>query len=275
MPILLRDFAAVAPSLMRADVSPEVLGVLAAQGTDDDRLQHEAALASSYLDSSWGDRADPKPDGPGGLAGFGAIAEKVAARAQEHVGRALDLGCGVGRALAHLARGADLAVGVDSSPWALRPARRILAGEPLRYARRATGRHYTPATVDAGSLAAPGAQLICADALAPPLAPGTFDRVAALNLLDTVPSPARLLDVLAAMLAPGGELLVCAPYAWKSGATEEAARLGSDPAAELRAALEQRGLRIEDEDLRVPWTLRRDGRAASVYDAHWLRARKP
>lgn len=291
-PVVMRDLGAflggAGAALLQRDASPEVLGALAEAGTDDSPLSQQAALRSSYLDASWGDRAEPRPDGPAGVFGFSALAEKLAARAAVKVDRAVELGCGVGRGLSILSRGAALAVGVDASPWALRCARRLLAGQQLAYGRRDSGRTYSRAVIDPGapagpggarppsdSLAAPGVQLLCADVLSPPLAPGTFDRVAALNVLDAVSSPRLLLDVAASLLAPGGELLLCAPYAWKSGITDEGHRLGPDPEAALREGLHARGLLIEDEDLHVPWLLRRDARAASLYDTHWVRARKP
>jgi SAM-dependent methyltransferase len=278
-PVVMRDLGAFlgsgALSLLSREVDPDVLAVLAAAGVDEAPIAHETALLSSYLDASWGDRAAPPPDGPGAGVGASALVRKVAERAERRVQRALELGCGVGRALAALAPGADLCVGLDASPWALRAARRLLGGRELLYARRSSGRHYARASVSPGDATAPGAQFLCADALAPPLAPGTFDRVAALNLLDAVHSPALLLDVLAGLLAPGGELLLAAPYAWSSAITVEAERWGPDPAESLRAALRSRGLRIEDEELRVPWVLRRDERAASLYEAHWVRASKP
>ena len=281
VPVVVRDLAALlstaAFSLLGRDVAPEVLGLLAeSAGSDQAPVAHEAMLASSYLDASWGDRAEPRPDGPGEPFGFAALAGKLASREGARVGRAVELGCGVGRGLAQIARGADLAIGLDASPWALRCARRLLAGERLAYARRSSGRTFFPAAIEPGSLAAPAAQLLCADALSPPLTPGTFDRVVALNLLDTVRSPLQLLDVAVALLARGGELLVAAPYAWKSALTEDHELLQfRDPAAALRREVEARGLRIEDEDLHVPWTLRRDARAASLYDVHYLLARKP
>ena len=275
IPAIWRDLSGVAEALRERLLPPELTALLAEAGSDESPVAHEAALLGSYLDSSWGDRAVPLPEGPGGQLGMAALAHKVAERALVPVGRALEIGCGVGRGLAHLARGAETCVGLDAGLSSLRCARQILSGAELSYARRTAGRSYGAAQIRSGQLAAPRVQLLCADALHPPLAPGSFDRVAALNLLDSVRSPRLLLDVLCGLLAPGGELLLCSPYAWKSGVTDEAERLGlADPAAAVRVELVQRGLTIEDEDLHVPWLLRRDARAASFYDVHWLRARK-
>jgi len=109
--------------------------------------------------------------------------------------------------------------------------------------------------------------------------PGIFDRVVALNLLDSVPSPRQLLSVLDGLCAPGGEIIVSSPYAWQSSVLADAERLGgADPAADLAARLaDGTGLgaryRIEDE-AELPWTVRRDARTAVSYLIHYLRARK-
>ncbi|MBC7977734.1 MAG: hypothetical protein H7138_22375 [Myxococcales bacterium] len=121
--------------------------------------------------------------------------------------------------------------------------------------------------------------LICADALDPPLVPGAFDRVVALNLIDSVASPRQLLAVLDGLCAPGGELIVSSPYAWQSSVMADDARIGGlDPGADLTAILRDGvGLsaryRIEDE-AELPWTLRRDSRSSASYAIHYLRARK-
>jgi SAM-dependent methyltransferase len=113
----------------------------------------------------------------------------------------------------------------------------------------------------------------------PPLVPGSFDRVVALNVLDAVPSPPHLVAVADGLTAPGGELILASPYAWQAGIVADEHRFGgADPGEHLRRrlvegeALEAR-YTIEDES-ELPWTLRRDARSAVIYRVHWLRARK-
>ena len=121
--------------------------------------------------------------------------------------------------------------------------------------------------------------LVCGDALDPPLVPGVFGRVVALNLLDAVASPRQLLSVLDGLCRPGGEIIMSSPYAWQSSVMADHERLGgADPAADLAALL--RGgtelsarYAIEDEADLV-WTLRRDARATATYSIHYVRARK-
>jgi SAM-dependent methyltransferase len=274
IPVLLRETPDLV-GLLSQPLEPEVAAVLAAPGPDDAPLPHALSRLGSYLDSEWGDHAAPPPDGPSPAFGFEALDRKLRERAASRVKLSVELGCGVGRGLSTLARGADLVVGIDKSPQALRFARRILRGEEFRYPRRVAGRSYLPASIRAGADAAPGAQLICADALDPPLAPGGCGRTVALNLLDAVRSPRALLHHLHQLTVPGGEVIVASPYSWTSGIVDEGERLGTtDPAAALRDEVAKLGWKIEDEDLQAPWTLRRDSRAASAYSVHWLRARR-
>lgn len=285
VPIVLADPAAYLRSEIAAvverDLPPEVAALLAADGPDDAPYPKLVEHLSIYLDAHWGDRALPPPDGPG--AGFAAraLVGKLAERAAHPVGRAVELGCSTGRIVGELARGAAQVAGLDLQFAAVRRARRLLDGDRVDYPRRAIGRHYRPAVAAAGDRGVPAARrlLVCGDALDPPLVPGIFDRVVALNLLDSVPSPRQLLSVLDGLCAPGGEIIVSSPYAWQSSVLADAERLGgADPAADLAARLaDGTGLgaryRIEDE-AELPWTVRRDARTAVSYLIHYLRARK-
>lgn len=277
LPHLAEYLRSEATVVVERDLPPAVAALLAEGGPDGEPLPRLYEHLSIYTDAHWGDRATPPPDGPAGSFGFSALAERLAARASAPVERAVELGCGLGRGLAELARGAKLTVGVELHFGALRRARRILAGEPMEYGRRVAGRCYRPATVRAE--ATPGIALLVGDALDPPLPPAWFDRVVALNLLDSVSAPAQLLAVLDGLCAPGGELILASPYAWQSSIVGEDARLGGpDPAFAVRDRLE-RGVGLgaryaieEERDLR--WQMRRDARSAVVYDVHFLRARR-
>ncbi len=240
---------------------------------------------SIYLDAHWGDHATPPPDAPlefiKRLMNSAELIKRLinsVATGGALVQRAVELGCGPGRALYELAKGAEEVVGVDAQLAALARARRILDGEPVEYRRRIVGRHYQTARI-----VPPGrvdnVALVCADAMDPPLVPQSYDRVVALNVLDAVPSPPQLVAVADGLCAPGGEVILASPYAWQAGIVADEHRFGgADPAAALRRrlvdgeALEAR-YTIED-DAELPWALRRDARSAVVYRVHWLRARK-
>lgn len=268
-------------ALIEGEVPLDVAEVLAETGPDDAPYARLLEHLSIYLDAHWGDRATPPPDGPAPRWPLEALAAKVAARAAAPVARAVELGCSVGRIVAALAAGATHVVGLDLHMGALRRARRLLAGEPLRYGRRVAGRHYAAAELTAGEHAVADDRVtwVCADALDPPLVPEQYDRVVALNLLDSVRRPRQLLSVLDGLCAPGGELLLSSPYAWQSAIVDESERFGgADPAAALcdllRSGHDLRARYHIEEQAELPWTLRKDARSAVSYQVHYLRARK-
>ena len=258
-------------------LQPEVEAVLAQDGPDDAPLSHLLEHLSIYMDAHWGDRAEPGPDGPGAGFGLAQLQERVLGRTAAPVEAAVELGCSVGRTALALSRGAAVVAALDLSFGALRRARRLCRGEAVRYSRRLSGRHYQPATARAGEESR-NIVFVCANALDPPLAPGHFQRVLSLNVLDSLRSPGQLLSVADGLCAPGGELLLASPYAWQSGIVDEAERLGVDPAAELRRRFSD-GDRLEarytiEDEAELDWRLRKDSRAAALYRTHYLRLRK-
>jgi uncharacterized protein YbaR (Trm112 family)/SAM-dependent methyltransferase len=272
VPIVMKDpstyVRAEIATIVERELAPEVAALLVADGPDDAPYPRMLEHLSIYLDAHWGDRATPAS-----ALSLAPLIERIAALPR--VGMAVELGCSVGRVLAELP--AECAVGIDMHFGAVRRARRLLAGESLAYARREIGRHYSSATASGKRTAE--RKLVCADALDPPLLPDVFDRVVALNLLDSVPHPRQLLAVIDGLCAIGGEIIVSSPYAWQSSVMLEHERFGdADPAAALRTLLTAgTGLRasytIEDE-AEISWTLRRDARSAVTYRTHYLRARK-
>jgi len=280
VPIVLADptgyLANEMTTVVERDLDPEVAALLVEHGSDDAPYARLLEHVSIYMDNQWGDRATPPPDGPG--AGFcEAILDKLRDRAAHRVDLAVELGCSVGRCVAELARGAVHTVGLDLQFGAVRRARRLLAGEPVVYGRRTIGRNYARAT--ATGIATANVTLICGDALDPPLIPAVYQRVVALNLLDSVRSPRQLLSVVDALCAPGGELILTSPYSWQSSYVDEEERFGgADPAAALAdLLLHGHGLESRytlEEVTELPWTLRRDARSAASYCIHYIRARK-
>ena len=117
IPIVVPDLPAFLRSslaqVVERELAPETQALLALAGNDADAWPHMIEHLSIYLDAHWGDRAEPPPDGPAPRWGMQQLAERLHARAQEPVERAVELGCSVGRGLAELAAGAKLVIGVD------------------------------------------------------------------------------------------------------------------------------------------------------------------
>lgn len=236
------------------DLDPDVAAALVAAGTDDAPYARLLEHLSIYLDAHWGGGMEP-------------ILERI--RALPRVENAVELGCSVGRVIAELP--ADHVYGIDLQFATVRRARKLLSGERVAYARRMIGRTYQRA--EAVGIKR-DAMLVCGDALDAPFVPGAFDRVVALNLLDSVPHPRQLIGVVDALCARGGEIVLSSPYAWQSTVMAEDERFGgADPAAALVEMLAARGFSVVDE-AELPWTLRRDARSTLVYRTHYVRARK-
>ena len=202
-------------------------------------------------------------------------------------GVALDLGCSVGRGTFELAAaGAELAVGIDLDFGALRIAAAARATGVARYERRRTGVVYEPRHADVQVAAADRARtaFVCADACNLPLPASRARHAVAINLLDCVPDPARLVAELARVVAPAASVILASPYDWTATATPIAAWLGGHsqrgelagaPDATLRAALPRLGLELVAERDGVPWRLRIHDRATMEYSVHVVHARRP
>lgn len=243
-------------------LSPEAALPLLVGATDADPWVRHLEWRSMWLHAHWADTLE-RPEVPG----FAPFAARLAALPP--VPATVELGCSFGRGLSAL-RG-DLVVGVDLAVDALRAAQGLLQGRPLRFGLRALGREYALRELRPPARATPP-QLVVGDVLDPPLVPGAFDRVVALNVLDAVSDPATLLAVMDGLCRPGGELIIASPFAWQSAVTDDALRPTGDPLAWLAAQLGA-GYAL-DPAVSVPWALRRDARCELRYDAVWLRAVK-
>jgi SAM-dependent methyltransferase len=159
----------------------------------------------------------------------------------------LDLGCGSGRTVADAATAfpAALVVGVDRSAEAL-----LIAYAATCLSGRAVGVDLRRWGFGSRSFAGRGrANVFLAQAAVErlPFVPRSswtgFDAVTCVNLLDRAKEPTVLLDRAAALVAPGGALLLTTPLNWQQEGGEFWRALGS--LAGLCAELVERGLKIE------------------------------
>lgn len=227
-----------------------------------------------------------------GNAGLFATAkewiEKHARPASAPAGCLLEAGCGPGGLLAAVAPlfpagalGLDLRVGV------LRLARRLADRGEAVVPFRVEGSRFAPVSlvVPAEARARAGTvHLLQGDLLSPPLEAEAFPAVVAISLLDAVADPIAALGQLDALLAPGGLLLVGAPWSWDARVTPPGAwwsRPGATAGALLRAALAGRhpalphlSYALLEEVERVAWAIPGHARLVHRYVLELLLARK-
>ena len=130
------------------------------------------------------------------------------------VGRALDLGCAVGRSAFELARSCESVTGIDFSRRFIDAAIALKTGE-LAYDRADEGDRSTPliARVPAG-IDRTRVAFEVGDAMNLRADIGTFDVVLMANLIDRLREPRRCLARLPALVKSGGQLVITSPYTW-------------------------------------------------------------
>ena len=151
-------------------------------------------------------------------------------------GRALDLGCAVGRSAFELARTCASVVGIDFSRRFIDAADALKKGE-LTYRRADEGDLSTPliARVPAG-IDARRVAFEVGDAMNLRADLGMFDVVLMANLIDRLREPQRCLARLPLLVNTGGQLVITSPYTWLEEFTPRANWLCPTLDA-LRAAL--------------------------------------
>jgi len=205
----------------------------------------------------------------------------------EGVARVLDVGCAAGRSAFLLAErhAGALVLGIDMHLGLLRLAQGALHGV-VSYPRRRIGLVYDRRRFAVSPGGAKRVDFWACDALALPFAAGSADLVAALNVLDCVAEPRRLLAGLAEVLRGEGRLLLATPYDWSTRATPVETWIGGHSqraahrgAAEpfLRALLSEGehpqsvgGLRVLEEVAAWPWQTRLHERSSVSYRSHLL-----
>ena len=281
--------------MVRDDLDPvleSLLGDAIGPGSWFDTLRQ---TLSTYAWDGWADcdpAEPPASDAPPGaarrcLARLLALAGPVTGAR-----RVLDLGCAAGRSSFDLAAAAPdaLVLGLDMNLALLRLAQGAARRREISYPRRRIGVVHDRRRF---AVDPPGAERVdfwACDATALPFAPGIADVVLALNLLDCVAEPARLLAAMAAALADGGRLLLATPYDWNTRATPMETWIGGHSqrgpdggAGEpfLRTLLTEGahphavpGLGLLGEDTAFPWHTRLHDRAAVRYATHLLALRR-
>lgn len=179
-----------------------------------DNIYETRRLLDEYLLFHYGSANEVLPwtFGPKEALDFAVrtVTELIESPAQ---GRALDLGCAVGRSSFELASlGFSEVVGIDYSHSFIDAAKTLQTGAPLTYERLDEGLQRTTLTALAKPSA--GIQFEQGDAMSLRADLGSFDLVHAANLLCRLTHPQKLIERLHDLVKPGGQLLLTTPCTW-------------------------------------------------------------
>ncbi len=130
-------------------------------------------------------------------------------------GRALDLGCAVGRSSFELARFCGEVIGIDYSAKFIEAAKRLQRDGAVAFQRIDQGELTTDCVAHPPSgveLDRVGFETGDAGDLRDHLR--DFDVVLMANLIDRLPNPRACLSRLPGLLRPGGQLVIASPFTW-------------------------------------------------------------
>lgn len=178
-----------------------------------------------------------------------------AAGIEGEIGRALDIGCAVGRSSFELSKFCREVVGIDFSSSFVEVAEAVGRGENPAYfryremhlcdeleARLPQGSHPDRVVFEQG------------DAMDLREDLGSFDLVHAANLLCRLPEPRRFLDRLPSLINPGGCLVMATPATWMDAYTP---RENFPPSETLDFLKEQLGESFEFQNSKeLPFLIR-------------------
>jgi putative 4-mercaptohistidine N1-methyltranferase len=153
-------------------------------------------------------------------------------------GRALDLGCAVGRSSLELSRHFEQVIGLDFSARFIAAAKRMQTGKPLQIKVPREGN--VPDEMELFSptdLKTERVTFACGDACALPEDIRTFDLVLMANLIDRLPDPVACLNRMEKMVEPGGWLVITSPYTWLEEYTPRERWLGDLPGGTLSSLI--------------------------------------
>jgi len=167
-----------------------------------------------------------------GVANFMRTLAELAIRAMggRPARRALDLGCGVGRASFELARHFDQVTGIDFSARFIGLGAQLAQTGVIRYTLVEEGELVSYKERRLADLGLDGlsgkVEFLQGDACnLKPIFTG-YDLIFAANLIDRLYSPRQCLDLLHERLNPGGLLLIASPYTWLEEHTRREEWLG-------------------------------------------------
>jgi putative 4-mercaptohistidine N1-methyltranferase len=179
-------------------------------------LYESRRLLDEYLLFHYGEPADVLPwaNGPREALGF-PVRTVTAFLDSAPQGRALDLGCAVGRSAFELSRFCEEVTAVDYSQSFISAAEQLRSKGRLTYSCREEGAESRELTARLPEGCRPErVRFECGDAMHLRADLGDFDLVHAANLLCRLTEPALLLHRLPALVRRGGTLILTTPCTW-------------------------------------------------------------
>jgi len=174
--------------------------------------ESDSAVAQ-YCDAHYGPEKFNVANFPARLAQIA-----VEAMASRPRGRALDLGCAVGRSSFELARHFEAVTGIDFSARFIRIAFQLQERGVIHYQMAEEGEivSYHETRLSEFGLEGSGEKIEFAQGDAHNLKPQFtgYDLILAGNLLDRLYDPNRFLTTIHERMTPGGLLIIASPYTW-------------------------------------------------------------
>lgn len=141
--------------------------------------------------------------------------------------RALDIGCAVGRATFELTRVVDEAIGIDYSRTFVDACNKLRQTGRMDYSMMTEGDLCKPMKAEVPSdINRQKTKFAQGDACALPENLGQFGVVLAANLICRLHHPREFLQKLSNLVAPGGVLVITAPYTWMPQFSDKSQWLG-------------------------------------------------
>ncbi|MDQ8205352.1 putative 4-mercaptohistidine N1-methyltransferase [Pelagicoccus sp. SDUM812003] len=153
--------------------------------------------------------------GPAEALDFAKRCAELALRHPLEKGRALDLGCAVGRSACELSALFEQTIGIDYSHGLIDAANRLLESKRVEISIADEGELTKAIEIEIPPNARPErVSFRQGDAMDLPGEIGVFDFVLMANLIDRLPDPRRCLSRIGSFLSAGGILAITSPYTW-------------------------------------------------------------
>ena len=182
-------------------------------------------LISQYCHFGWGDEYFDVANYPAKCASIA-----IEMMGDRKMGRALDLGCAIGRSSFELARSFEQVIGIDFSARFIQYAQKIKDNGLLRYKIPIEGELYDYCEVRLNDFdlddTVDRVEFWQGDACNLKSTYKGFDLIFAGNLLDRLYDPQRFLDSISHRLNSGGVFILTSPYSWQEDFTPKEKWIG-------------------------------------------------